>query len=190
MLSFLCNGKTFSKAEVIGKYFLLFEVLFTLMKLQAINEGHAVSHYVTMKMLLVLMDSYNTLVIWEEFFGKLFSYFQNLYWSNLFITMEADDIVCIHPAIVFVPKFLLFKPGLIYLIWSYLIRSIWTYNLFIMLTKLFFLQDILEAVPHGTMAHGRVIDDLINSHIFSPSFLKSPICSSTSSSLFSVGSIP
>ena len=75
-------------------------------------------------MILILMNRYYALVIREELFSKLFSYFKDFCRSNLLIPMEANDIVSIHSAIILVPKLLFFKPGLIDLKRSYLFRSI------------------------------------------------------------------
>lgn len=73
------------------------------MKLLAVNIGHAVRYDMAMQMLPILVDSDHTLVTGEKTVGKFFSDFQNFRRGNIFVFMETDDIMRVHPAGILIP---------------------------------------------------------------------------------------
>ena len=142
------------------------------------------------QMFFILVDTDNTLKSVEEFVCKLFSEFKDLSGSNSFIFMEADEVVSIHPAGVFIPESFFCKPGLIDLIIGNGISGIGSCDFSESFFDLFMAENIFENISHRSVTICGFIDDLIDCHVSAHSFLYSLSCEDISASSLPEGMIP
>ncbi len=66
------------------------------MQLSSIDVGNGIRDDMNVKMVFVLMDTYQTLMSREEFLTELSSDLQALLRRDLLVFVEADDVVRIH----------------------------------------------------------------------------------------------
>ena len=91
--------------------------------------------------------------------------------SDPLVFVKADDVVGIHPARVFSPLLLLVQEAPIHAFSIYLIRTVRTCDIDKSFRDLITPEDICDDVAHCTVALCCAIDDLIDCHISSLSFL-------------------
>ena len=96
--------------------------------------------------------------------------------SDPLVFVKADDIVGIHPARIFSPLLLLVQEAPIHTVSVYLIRTVRTCDIDKSFRDLIAPEDICDDVAHCTVALCCAIDDLIDCHISSLSFLYPLIC--------------
>ena len=140
------------------------------MELSAIYIGNCVGYYMTVKMVPVLMDCNDTLMLREKFICKCSSYLKNFCGRNLLVLMKTNDIVGYHSSRVFIPTFLFIEPGLINSIIVNCGFKVGSGYIKIAFFHLFILKDVLYGVPHACVIFSGLIDDLIDSHALSCSF--------------------
>ena len=168
---FFRNSKAALPAEGIRIGFLPFEVPFCLVQLTAVDIGDRVRHDMDVQVVPVLMDPDQVLVFRKEPVGKRASDFEAFARADGFILMEADDIVGVHPAGILAPDPLLKEESLIYIVPVDSVRTVRTGDLHVPLFNLVIPEDIGDDVPHRAVALCLFIDDFIDSHISSQSFL-------------------
>lgn len=112
-MTFLRYGQSPFKAEFVGKLLLMFKIPFGLMQLHTVNVRNTVGDDMAVQVIFILMHTNQILMTGEKLFSKFFSDFKHLLWCDLFIFMEADDVVGIHSSGVFIPESLFSKPRLI-----------------------------------------------------------------------------
>ena len=105
----------------------------------------------TVQMILILMDTYDILMLRKEFLCICLSDFQNFFRRDLFILMKTDDIVSVHPAGVFIPDLFFPDPCLIYFIIVYGVSVIGPLDKDISLFDLFITKDIFENISHSAV---------------------------------------
>lgn len=103
MPAFFCNGKPLFLAELVGKRFLLLQILFRLMQFVAVNIRNGVRNNMTVQMIFILVDTNQGLVIREKLVGKLTSHIEDFGRGDLLVLMETYDVVRVHPSGIFVP---------------------------------------------------------------------------------------
>ena len=96
--------------------------------------------------------------------------------SDPLVFVKADDVVGIHPARIFSPLLLLVQEAPIHAVSIYLIRTVRTCDIDKSFRDLIAPEDICDDVAHCTVALCCAIDDLIDCHISSLSFLYPLIC--------------
>ena len=97
--------------------------------------------------------------------------------SDPLVFVKADDVVGIHPARIFSPLLLLVQEAPIHTVSVYLIRTVRTCDIDKSFRDdLIAPEDICDDVAHCTVALCCAIDDLIDCHISSLSFLYPLIC--------------
>lgn len=99
-------------------------------------------------MVTILMYCYKALMIREPFLCKLLRELESLLRRNVFIFVEADDIVAVHAPGVLAPELLLFKERVVHVIPVDDFRSVWTGDVHVPVFGLCLLQDVFDAVPH------------------------------------------
>lgn len=103
MPAFFRNGKPPFLTELIGKCFLLFQILFCLVQFMSVYIRNRVCNNVTVQVVFILMDADQGLVIWEKLIGKLAPHIENFRRRDLFVLMKTYDVVRIHPSGIFIP---------------------------------------------------------------------------------------
>ena len=96
--------------------------------------------------------------------------------SDPLVFVKADDVVGIHPSRIFSPLLLLVQEAPIHAFSIYLIRTVRTCDIDKSFRDLITPEDICDDVAHCTVALCCAIDDLIDCHISSLSFLYLLIC--------------
>lgn len=171
MFPFFRDSKASFPAEGIRIRFLLFEVMFCLVQLTAVDVGDRVRHDMDVQVVLVLMDPDQVLVFGKEPVGKRASDFEAFVRVYGFILMEADDVMGVHAPRIFTPYPLLEEEGLIYIVPVDPIRAVRTGDLHEPIFHLVIPEHVGDDVPHCAVALCLFIDDLIDSHMSSHSFL-------------------
>ena len=128
-----------------------------------------------MKVILILMDCDQALEIGEELLAKVLNDLQTFPLGHIILRMEADDIVSTHSPRVLVPKLLLINERLRYIFRIDHIVVKRSLNHHITVLHLLVLENISDEASHGCVCFCRVVNDLIDCHISSLSFLKSSI---------------
>ena len=103
MPAFFRNGKPLFLAELVGKSFLLLQILFRLMEFVAVNIRNGVRNNMTVQMVFILVDTDQGLVIREKLVGKLTSHIEDFGRGDLLVLMKTYDIVRVHPSRIFIP---------------------------------------------------------------------------------------
>ena len=103
MPAFFRNRKPFFLTELVGKRFLLLQILFCLMQFVAINIRNGVRNNVAVQMVFILVNTDQGLVIREKPAGKLASHIENFGRGDLLVLMKTYNVVRIHPSRIFVP---------------------------------------------------------------------------------------
>ena len=171
VFAFFGNRKTEGETELIREFFLLFEIAFCLVELSSVEVGNGIDHDVTVQVVSVLVDSDHILVPAKETFGVGSADLKDLFRRYLFVFVEADHVVRVHPAGAFAPEFLFAEPFPVHIIIFDDIAGIRTVDIDIALFDFSFTEHILQNIPHRPVAVSFVINDLIDCHIFSFSFL-------------------
>ena len=140
------------------------------MKLSAIYIRNSVGYNMAVKMVPVLMDCNDTLMLWEKLICKSSSYLKNFCRRNLLVFMKTNDIVGYHSSRVFIPTSLFIDPGLINGIIVDGGLKVGACYIKIAFFHLFILKDILYSISHACVIFSGLIDDLIDSHALSCSF--------------------
>ena len=68
------------------------------MQLSSIDVGNGIRDDMNVKMVFVLMDTYQALMSREKFLAEFSSDLQALLRRDLLVFVEADDVVRIHPS--------------------------------------------------------------------------------------------
>ena len=118
----------------------------------------------TVQMVFVLVDADQALETTEEFVNEHPPNLEALCCGDLFIFVKADDVVGIHPARIFSPLSFFLQEA-----------SVGTGDIDITFRDLIVAEDIGDNVAHCPVALCCAINDLINCHISSLSFLYSLI---------------
>ena len=117
------------------------------------------------------MDADKVLESVKELAGKLSSDLKAQGRSDPLVFVKAYDVVGIHPARVFPPLLLLVQEAPVHALPVYLVGCVRTDDIDIALGDLIAPEDVGDDVAHGPMALCCAIDDLIDCHISSLSFL-------------------
>ena len=117
------------------------------MQFLSVNEGNSVRDDMTVQMILVLMYSDQGLVRREKPICKCLPNLKALHWSDLFILMEGNHVMCIHPSGVFAPELLLTNPLLIYIIIVDCLSGVRTGYVNITILSLFITECIFKSIP-------------------------------------------
>ena len=176
MPAFYGNTEALVVAELIGVCFLLFQILFSLMQLMPVDKGNGVCNDMAVQVVFVLVDPEEGLEAAKEPVYELPPDLKTLGRRNPLVFMKADDVVRIHPARVFSPLLLLFQEAPVYTVSVYLIRTVRASDIYKSFRDLIAPEDICDDVAHCTVALCCAIDDLIDCHISSLSFLYPLIC--------------
>ena len=151
MFSLFSNSQTFFKAEIIGKFFLMFQITFGLMKLASVYIGNGVSNNVNMKMVFILMYADQILMIRKEVLGKSASNLETFFRSDFFIFMKTDNVVCVHSAGVFVPHFFLFEESAVNMIPINCFIGIRTCDFYKSFNDFLILKDVVNHISHRSV---------------------------------------
>lgn len=170
------NTKPPVPAELICVRFLLFQVMPGLMQLMPVDKGNGVRNDMAVQVVFVLVDPEEGLEAAKEPVYELPPDLKALGRRDPLVFMKADDVVRIHPARVFSPLLLLFQEAPIHAVSVYLIRTVRASDIYKSFRDLIAPEDICDDVAHCTVALCCAIDDLIDCHISSLSFLYPLIC--------------
>ena len=170
------NTETPFPAELICIRLLLFQVVLSLMQFVTVDVRYSICDDVTVQVVFVLVDTDQALEAVKEFANKLPADFKTLGCRDLFIFVEADNVVGIHSARVFSPLLLLVQETLIHAVFVYFVRLVGACDIDITFLHLVAAEDVCYDGDHCAVAFCRAIDDLIDCHISSLSFLYPLIC--------------
>ena len=129
----------------------------------------------TVQMVFVLVDADQALETTEEFVNEHPPNLEALCCGDLFIFVKADDVVGIHPARIFSPLSFFLQEAPVHTGPVNTSRSVGTGDIDITFRDLIVAEDIGDNVAHCPVALCCAINDLINCHISSLSFLYSLI---------------
>ena len=131
----------------------------------------------TVQMILVLMYSDQGLVRREKPICKCLPNLKALHWSDLFILMEGNHVMCIHPAGVLAPKLFFMDERLKDAGRSYLSIRIGSCYPDISLPHFVIPENITDKIFHPCVGFCPAVNDLIDCHSFSLLSLYFAICS-------------
>ena len=171
MSSLFCHIKAPVTAELICISLLFFKIVLGLVQLMAVDVRYSVRDDMAVQVVFVLVDADQVLELIEEPGCKLSADIKALCCGDPFIFVEADDVVGIHPARIFSPLLLLVQEAPVHTAFVYLVGSVGTGDIDKAFRDLVAPEDIGDDVAHRPVALCRAIDDLIDCHIFSLSFL-------------------
>jgi len=114
MSALLGNSEPSFSAQGIRILLLFLKVKLALVELLSVDIRNGIGYDMTVQMILVLMYSDQGLMRREKSVGECLPNFKALHWSDLFILMEGNHVMCIHPAGVLFPEFLLAQESLIH----------------------------------------------------------------------------
>ena len=103
MPAFFSDGQTLFLAELVGKHFLLLQILFRLMQFVPVDIRNRVRNDMAVQMVFILVDTDQGLVIREKLIGKLASHIEDFGRGDLLVLMKTYDVVRVHPSGIFVP---------------------------------------------------------------------------------------
>lgn len=151
MFPLFSDSQTFFKTEIIGKFFLMLQIMFCLMKLTSVYIGNRIGNNVNMKMVFVLMYADQILMIRKEVLGKSASNLETFFRSDFFIFMKTDNVVCVHSAGVFVPHFFLFEESAVNMIPINCFIGIRTCDFYKSFNDFLILKDVVNHISHRSV---------------------------------------
>ena len=141
------------------------------MQFLSVNEGNSVRDDMTVQMILVLMYSDQGLMRREKSVGECLPNFKALGRCNPLFGVKSDDVVGIHPAGILIPEPLLIQKTLVYTRSCDSLLRIRTGDPDISFPDFVIPEHVADEISHSSVGLCPAVDDLIDSHTSSLSFL-------------------